>query len=102
VDILKGLVSNHINHPGSTQLKSPHMPTLQRSFKKMSKAPPFQGVGANSYFLGLIPGPETMDGDWDVDGPNVIRRMEPRTMLEWMADAQRPQPVMADGLDDDA
>jgi len=46
-----------------------------------------------------------MDGDWDVDGPNVVRKMEPRSLLAWMADAHRPQPIMADvaeSVDDDA
>jgi hypothetical protein len=70
----------------------------------MSKEQPSHGGSAHSYFLGLIPGPQTMDGDWDVDGPNVVKRMEPRSLLAWMADAHRPQPIMADmaeSVDDD-
>ena len=45
-----------------------------------------------------------MDSDWDVDGPNVIKKMEPRSLLAWMADAHRPQPIMVDtaeSVDDD-
>jgi hypothetical protein len=71
----------------------------------MSKEPPAHEDGAHSYFGGLIAGPQIMDGDWDVDGPNVIKRAGPRSLLAWMADAHRPQPIMADMgevLDDDA
>ena len=72
----------------------------------MSKEPPAHGYNAHGYFLGLIPGPQTMDGDgdWDVDGPNVIKKAEPRSLLAWMADVHRPQPIMADmaeNADDD-
>jgi hypothetical protein len=45
-----------------------------------------------------------MDGDWDIDSPNVIKN-DPRGLLAWMADAHRPQPIMAayvDHTDDDA
>lgn len=71
----------------------------------MSREAPAHGDGAHGYFLGLIPGPQIMDGDWDVDGPNVVRKMEPQSLLAWMADAHRPQPIMADvaeSVDDDA
>lgn len=43
-----------------------------------------------------------MDGDWDVDGPSVIKGMEPQSILTWMADPHRQQPIMADDLDEDA
>jgi hypothetical protein len=65
--------------------------------------PPNRG-DANSYFLGLVPGPGTIESDWNVDGPNVIKRKDPMSLLSWMADAQRPQPIMAayvDHADDD-
>jgi hypothetical protein len=71
----------------------------------MSKEAPSQGDSGHSYLLGLIPGPQTMDSNWDVDGPSAIRRMEPRSLLAWMADAHRPQPIMVDtveSVDDDA
>jgi hypothetical protein len=70
----------------------------------MSKEQPSHGYSGHGYFLGLPPGTQTLDGDWDVDGPNVITRMEPQSLRSWLADAQRPQPIMADmteSVDDD-
>jgi hypothetical protein len=70
----------------------------------MSKGQPPNSGAASGYFLGLIPGPGTMEGDWGVDSPNAIKN-DPRGLLAWMADAHRPQPIMAayvDHADDDA
>jgi hypothetical protein len=70
----------------------------------MSKGQPLNSGAASGYSLGLIPGPDTMDGDWGVDSPNAIKN-GPGGLLAWMADAYRPQPIMAayvDHADDDA
>jgi hypothetical protein len=71
----------------------------------MSNEQPSHGDSGHSYFLGLSPGPQTFDDDWNVDGPSVVRRMDPQSLLAWMADAKRPQPIMADvaeSADDDS
>lgn len=59
------------------------------------------GRGDDGYFCGLIPGPRAMESDWDVGDLEAVKRMDPRSLVAWMADPARPQPLMSDGIDDD-
>lgn len=71
----------------------------------MSKERPTDRDNAHHHFLSLIPGPHSIDGDWNVDGPSVVRSADPQSLLAWMADARRPQPIMTaytESVDDDA
>ena len=66
----------------------------------MASEQPPNGDGAP--FPDRTLGLQTTDGDWDVDGPNVVQR---KMITTWMADAYRPQPFMADyagSVDDDS
>ncbi len=49
--------------------------------------------------MGLIPGSAVLEGDWDVDGPDVVKRpRKTKTVLQFMADAHR-QPIMVGNMD---
>jgi hypothetical protein len=66
-------------------------------------------------FMGLIPGSEALEGDWDVDvpgagkaqvatwnvdGPDSLgREGKPRDIRMWMAGVNQPQPLMLDAPD---
>lgn len=76
----------------------------------------FEKYGITDHgFMGLIPGSEALEGDWDVDVPDsskapvatrnvdgpgaLVKEGKPGDLRMWMAGVNQPQPVMLDALD---